>query len=76
MISEEYTIKIRPLFRKFILSKYPDLQVRLQEPGPPVRATFLAKIKTDASPENELNFIRKVQAEVSKISVKQNIVDL
>jgi hypothetical protein len=32
-----------------MMEKYPDLQVRLLEdpPGPPVRATFLAKIKTD-----------------------------
>ena len=78
LISEEYTIKIRPLFRDYILKKYPDLQVRLQEdpPGPPVRATFLAKIKTDATPENELEFIKKVETEVKKISYKQSIVDL
>jgi multidrug efflux pump subunit AcrB len=78
MFSENYTINIRPLFREFILSKYPDLQVRLQEdpPWPPVRATFLAKIKTDASPENELEFIRKVQSEVWNISDEQSIVDL
>jgi hypothetical protein len=63
MFSENYTINIRPLFREFMLSRYPDLEVRLQEdpPGPPVRATFLAKIKTDASPENELEFIRKIE---------------
>ncbi|MFC1797975.1 hypothetical protein ACFLY2_02260 [Patescibacteria group bacterium] len=60
------------------MSKYPDMQVRLQEdpPGPPVRATFLAKIKTDANPENKLEFIRKIQTEVVKISKEQGIVDL
>ena len=78
IFSEEYTIKIRPYFRKFILSKYPDLEVRLLEdpPGPPVRATFLAKIKTNASEKNEINFTRKVQAEVKKIAKDQNLVDL
>ena len=78
IISENFTIKIRPLFRDFILSKYPDLQVRLQEdpPGPPVRATFLAKIKSDANPENELEFVKKIQNEVLKISNKQKIVDV
>jgi len=61
-----------------MLSRYPDLEIKLLEdpPGPPVRATFLAIIKTDASQENELNFTKKIEAEVRKISEKQNIVDI
>jgi hypothetical protein len=45
--SEYYTINIRPLFRDFMLSKYPDLELRLQEdpPGPPVMSTFMINIK-------------------------------
>ena len=78
VISENYTIKIRPYFREFIMWKYPDLEVRLLEdpPGPPVRATFLAKVKTDASSKDELAFIKKIETEVKKISNKQGIVDL
>jgi len=78
LISENFTIKIRPIFRDYILSKYPDLQVKLLEdpPWPPVRSTFLAKIKSNASVENELNFINKVETEVRKISLKQSIVDI
>ena len=78
LISEKYTIQIRPIFREYILSKYPDLEVKLLEdpPWPPVRATFLAKIKTDANPENELEFIKKINFEINKISVKEDIVDI
>jgi len=78
MFSEEYTIKIRPYFRDYILWKYPDLQVKLLEdpPGPPVRATFLAKIKTDANEKNEIAFTHRVESEVKKIAKKQNLVDL
>ncbi len=78
IFSEEYTLKIRPYFRKYILEKYPDLQVRLLEdpPGPPVRATFLAKIKTDASTQNEELFTKKVEDEIKKISKEQELVDL
>ncbi len=45
--SEEFTIKFRPLLRKYILSKYPDAKIRLLEdpPGPPVRATYMLKIQ-------------------------------
>jgi hypothetical protein len=73
LISEKYTINIRPIFREYILKKYPDLQIRLLEdpPGPPVRATFLAKIKTTASNENELNFIKKVESEIKNISIEK-----
>ena len=78
LISEKYTINIRPIFREYILKKYPDLQIRLLEdpPGPPVRATFLAKIKTTASNENELNFIKKVESEIKNISIEKWIVDI
>jgi hypothetical protein len=54
------------------------LQVRLLEdpPGPPVRATFLAKIKTDANEKDEVAFIHKIENEVKKIAKEQNLVDL
>jgi hypothetical protein len=45
--SEKITIDLRPELRKYILEKYPDVKLSLLEdpPGPPVRATFLIKIK-------------------------------
>lgn len=78
LFSETYTIKIRPIFRDYMLTRYPDLEIKLLEdpPGPPVRATFLAIIKTDASDENELDFVKKIETQVRKIAEKQNIVDV
>jgi len=60
------------------LKKYPDLKIRLLEdpPGPPVRATFLMKIKTSAGDESRIAFLKKVENEVLKISSDQSIVDL
>jgi hypothetical protein len=45
--SENYTFNIRPLLTKYLLEKYPDVKLRLLEdpPGPPVRATFMLKVK-------------------------------
>lgn len=76
--SEEYVIEIRPLLREYLFKKYPDLQLRLLEdpPGPPVRATFLAKIKTESSLENEDIFVQKIETEIRNISQNQNIVDI
>ena len=51
--SENFTIQLRPLLRNFILEKFPDIKLRLLEdpPGPPVRATFLAKIQSTGTRE-------------------------
>jgi len=45
--SEKFTIELRPELRNYLLKKYPDIKVKLLEdpPGPPVRSTFMAKIK-------------------------------
>jgi multidrug efflux pump subunit AcrB len=76
--SEEYTIKVRPYLKHFLLTKYPDLKIRLLEdpPGPPVRATFLVKIKSNASPENLEIFKQKVEKEIRKIAKKEELVDV
>ncbi len=76
--SEEFVIELRPLIREALLKKYPDLQLRLLEdpPGPPVRATFLAKIKGDSTEENKEIFAQKIENEVIKISNEQKIVDI
>jgi multidrug efflux pump subunit AcrB len=76
--SEEFTIKLRPKLKKFLLKKYPDIKIRLLEdpPGPPVRATFLIKIKSDASIENVNKFREIVEKEVHKIAYKQKLVDV
>jgi hypothetical protein len=61
-----------------MLTRYPDLEIKLLEdpPGPPVRSTFLAIIKSNGSEENKLNFTKKIENEIKKISKKQNIVDI
>lgn len=76
--SEEFVIKIRPLLRQYLLSIYPDLTIRLLEdpPGPPVRATFMMKLKTESDTESLNNFTNKVYSEVKKISTKEELVDL
>ncbi len=76
--SEEFTINIRKKLRNFLLTKYPDVKIKLLEdpPGPPVRSTFLIKIKSDATPKNINNFVNKVYGEVQKIAPKEKIVDL
>jgi hypothetical protein len=45
--SEKITIDLRPKLREYILEKYPDVKIQLLEdpPGPPVKATFLIKLK-------------------------------
>jgi hypothetical protein len=45
--SEKITINLRPKLRAYILEKYPDAKIQLLEdpPGPPVKATFLIKLK-------------------------------
>ncbi|MDD3646447.1 MAG: efflux RND transporter permease subunit [Candidatus Gracilibacteria bacterium] len=76
--SEKFVIELRPYLRDYLLKKYPDLQLRLLEdpPGPPVRATFLAKIKTDTTKENEAIFAQKIENEIRQIAQKQGIVDI
>jgi len=75
--SEIFAIKIRPYLREALLKKYPDLTIRLLEdpPGPPVRATFMMKIKTDSNDIDRDDFTKKVYNEVVKISRKQDLVD-
>jgi len=76
--SEEFTIRLRPKLKEYLLSRYPDIKIRLLEdpPGPPVRATFLIKIKSDANPENVDKFREIVEKEVKKIAPKQKVVDV
>jgi hypothetical protein len=64
--------------RQYLLSIYPDLIIRLLEdpPGPPVRATFMMKIKTESNSENLNNFTNKVYSEVRKVASKEDLVDL
>ncbi len=76
--SEKFTIKIRKKFKNFLLTKYPDIKIKLLEdpPGPPVRSTFLIKIKSDASDKNTQIFENKIYSEVQKIASKEKIVDI
>jgi len=76
--SEKYTIETRPKLKSFLLEKYPDLKIKLLEdpPGPPVKATFHAKIKWDASKKDLKTFTQKIQEEIWKIAIKDNVEDL
>lgn len=76
--SEEFVIKVRPLLREYLLSKYPDIKIRLLEdpPGPPVRATFMMKIKWEWDEKSLWSFTEKVYGEVYKIAERNWIVDI
>lgn len=76
--SEVFAIQIRPLLREYLLKKYPDLTIRLLEdpPWPPVRATFMMKLKTTSSIEDLNLFTTEVYNEIQKISQKEKLEDL
>lgn len=76
--SEEFTIKIRPLLRDYLLKKYPDLTLRLLEdpPGPPVKASFNILVKWWNDKKDLDLFTLKVQKEIFDISKKQDLVDI
>lgn len=76
--SEAYTIKIRDIFKDYMLSRHPDIEVRLVEdpPGPPVESTFRVKIKSNASDENKNDFFLHTYQNIEKIANKYSLVDL
>lgn len=76
--SEQYVISLRPLLRKHLLEKYPDLKISLLEdpPWPPVKATFLAKIKWDASEKNLDLFMQKTEKYIKEIWTDLDLVDI
>ncbi|MDD2907571.1 MAG: efflux RND transporter permease subunit [Candidatus Gracilibacteria bacterium] len=76
--SENYTFSIRPLLTAYLLEKYPDVKLRLLEdpPGPPVRATFMMKLKGGDEAENLDIFTKKVFDEVKKLEVSERLADL
>lgn len=78
--SEEYTIRIRPLLREYLLAKYPDLKLRLLEdpPGPPTQATFHVKMKgqEDLSDAERIKFADAVEKTVRSIAIEEQLVDL
>jgi len=45
--SEKIVIDLRQKLRNYVLEKFPDVKIQLLEdpPGPPVKATFLIKLK-------------------------------
>jgi len=78
--SEQFTIKLRPYFKKYLLTKYPDLKIRLLEdpPGPPVRATFMLRVQAEAPAdygklENLADWLYKKLMPIFK---KQQVVDV
>lgn len=75
--SEIFAIQIRPLLREYLLKKYPDLNIRLLEdpPGPPVRATFMMKIKSEADTASLNDFTKRVYSQVQNIAWKEELVD-
>lgn len=78
--SEAYTIKLRPLLKNYLYSKYPDIKFRLLEdpPGPPTMATFHIKAKwqEDLSSGELYKFADAVESTVRKIAAKQKLADL
>lgn len=75
--SENFSIQVRPLLRNHLLERFPDIKIRLLEdpPGPPVRATFLAKIQSDSSRESLKDFSQRLYQKIQPIIQKQDIAD-
>lgn len=80
MKSEAYVIAIRPLFRNYLLEKYPDLKIRFLEdpPGPPTVATFHMKAKgqEDLTSGELTRFADAMKLMVMKIAPEEKIVDI
>lgn len=80
MKSEAYVIAIRPLLREYLLSKYPDLKLRLLEdpPGPPTMATFHIKAKgqEDLTSGELARFADALKSVMMKVASEEQIVDI
>jgi len=76
--SEKITINLRSKLREYLLEKYPDVKIQLLEdpPGPPVKATFLIKLKWNASAENKSKFVNQVETQVRNIATEENLADI
>ncbi len=76
--SEMFTIELRPYLRAALLKQSPDIQIRLldEPPGPPVRATFLAKIQSDASPDALEAFSTRLYQKISPLAQQEGIADM
>lgn len=76
--SEYYTFQIRPFLYDYLLEKYPDIKIRLLEdpPGPPVRATFMIKVKWWDDGKNLDFFTQKIYNEVKKLEYWEKLVDI
>lgn len=78
--SEDWVIEVRPLLEELLLSRYPDIKIRLLEdpPGPPTQATFHMKIQSQGTVPhmNLVQFAERIESRVKSISGDEDIVDL
>ncbi len=78
--SERFVIGMRPVLQQALLSRFPDARIRLLEdpPGPPVMATFEARLKggVDTSHADIVRFSEAVEAQVREIAREESIEDL
>jgi len=76
--SEAFTIDLRPYLRNELLAKYPDVKIRLLEdpPGPPVRATFLAKIQSTGPRKNLEKFASYLYQKIQPLATQEDISDM
>ncbi|MBS8121787.1 efflux RND transporter permease subunit [Candidatus Vampirococcus lugosii] len=80
IFSQDFVIQFRPLIKKYIDSKYPEVEIRLLEepPGPPVQSTFMLKISgmPDQDYENVGNFAKWIQEKIKPSLVQNQVVDI
>ncbi len=78
--SEEFVIKLRPIFREYMLEKYPKLNIRILEdpPGPPVRATFMLKVSSEQweNHENIEKIATFLEAKLKPFLEANNVEDI
>ena len=76
--SELFTIQARPYLRDTLLKQFPDIKIRLLEdpPGPPVRATFLAKIQSTAPEKSLQAFSQRLYQKIQPLTQQEDIADM
>lgn len=76
--SEVFSIEMRPYLRDALLKKFPDIKIRLLEdpPGPPVRATFLAKIQSSAPSAALEAFSIHLYQKIQPLAAQEDIADM
>ncbi len=78
--SQDFVIKFRPILKEYLLSKYPELEIRVLEepPWPPVQATFKLKVQWNPGQDYEKiwNLANWIQDKINPSLKNNEVVDI